>query len=58
MADAGGALLESHELLGAEGFVVDLGGSFDEVLEMGAGEEVAEVDKFAVVLVLDCGDMC
>jgi hypothetical protein len=35
------ALLEGQQLLGAEGFVVDLAGGFDEVLEMGAGEEVA-----------------
>ena len=40
-------------MLGAEGLVVDLRGGFDEVLEMGAGEEVSEVHEFAVVLVLD-----
>jgi hypothetical protein len=47
------ALLERKKLLGAEGLVVDLGGGFDEILQMGACEEVAEVDEFAVVLVLD-----
>ena len=32
---------------------MDLGGCFDEVLEMGSGEEVAEVDEFAVGFVFD-----
>jgi hypothetical protein len=50
-----GALLEGKQLLGAERFVVDLCGRLDQVLQVGAGEEVAEVDEFAVVLVLDCG---
>lgn len=40
-------------MLGTEGLVVDLGGGFDEVLEVGAGEEVTQVNKLAVVLVLD-----
>jgi hypothetical protein len=48
-----GALLEGKQLLGAEGLVVDLCGRLDQVLEVGAGEEVAEVDEFAVVLVLN-----
>lgn len=52
MADGAG-LLEREKLLGPEGFVVDLRGGFDEVLEVGAGKEVAEVDEFAVVLVLN-----
>ncbi len=47
------ALLQCQKLLGAEGLVVDLGGRLDQVLQVGAGKEVAEVDKFAVVLVLD-----
>lgn len=47
------ALLEREQLLGTERFVVDLGGGLDQVLEMGAGEEVSEVDEFAVLLVLD-----
>jgi len=34
-------------------FIVDLACCFDQVLEMGAGEEVAEIDKLAVSLVLD-----
>ena len=49
------ALLEGKQLLGAERLVVDLCGRLDQVLQVGAGEEVAEVDEFAVVLVLDCG---
>lgn len=53
---AGRRLLERKQLLGAEGLVVDLRGRLDEVLEVGAGEEVAEVDKLAVVLVLDVDD--
>jgi hypothetical protein len=48
------ALLEGKQLLGTEGLVVDLRSGFDEVLEVGAGEEVAQVDELAVVLVLDC----
>lgn len=47
------ALLEREQLLGAEGFVVDLGGGLDEVLQVSAGEEVAEIDEFAVAFVLD-----
>jgi hypothetical protein len=48
------ALLEGQQLLGAEGLVVDLCGRLDEVLQVGAREEVAEVYEFAVGLVLDC----
>lgn len=47
------ALLEGEKLLGTERLVVDLSGRFDEILQMGAGEEVAEVDELAVVLVLN-----
>ena len=47
------ALFEREQLLGAEGFVVDLRCRFDQVLEVGAGEEVAQVDEFAVALVFD-----
>lgn len=47
------ALLEGKQLLGAERLVVDLCGRLDQVLQVGAGKEVAEVDEFAVVLVLD-----
>jgi len=48
-----GALLECKKLLGTEGFVVNLGCSFNEILQVSAGQEITEVDKFAVVLILD-----
>lgn len=35
---------------------MDLGGGFDEVLEMRAEQEVAERDKLAVSLILDVDD--
>lgn len=35
---------------------MDLGCGLDEVLKVGAGEEVSEVNKFTVVLVLDVDD--
>jgi len=35
---------------------VDLGGRFDQILEVGAGEEVSQVDEFAVVFVFDVDD--
>jgi hypothetical protein len=47
------ALLKRQQLLGTEGLVVDLRCGLDEILEMGAGEEVSEIDKFAMGLVLD-----
>jgi len=47
------ALLKGKQLLGAERLVVDLCGRLDQVLQVGAGEEVTKVDEFAVVLVLD-----
>tara|TARA_R110002003_G_scaffold46_12_gene3816 strand:- start:2803 stop:3015 length:213 start_codon:yes stop_codon:yes gene_type:complete len=50
----GRALLQGKQLLGTEGLVVDLRGGLDEVLKVGAREEVAEVDELAVALVLDC----
>lgn len=53
MSTCSTALLQSQELLGTESLVVDLAGSFDEVLEVGTGEEVSQIDEFAVVLVLD-----
>jgi hypothetical protein len=53
MAANSRALLEGEQLLGTEGLVVDLRSGLDEVLQVGAGEEVAEVDEFAVALVLD-----
>lgn len=46
-------LLQSQKLLGTEGLVVDLGCRLNEVLEVGAEQEVSEVDELAVVLVLN-----
>ena len=46
-------LLQGQQLLGTEGLVVDLRCGLDEVLEMGAQQKVPEVDKLALVLVLD-----
>lgn len=46
-------LLESKELFGAEALVVDLRGCFNEILEVGTSKEIAEIDEFAVVLILD-----
>lgn len=50
------ALLQCQKLLGAEGLVVDLGGGLDKILQVGASEEVAEVNELAVVLILDVDD--
>lgn len=47
------ALLQRQQLLRAEALVVDLAGGLDQVLQVGAGEEVAQVDELAVPLVLD-----
>lgn len=44
-------LLECQKLLGAECFVVDLRGGFNQFLKMGAGEEVSKVHEFAVIFV-------
>jgi hypothetical protein len=35
---------------------VDLRCRLNQILEMGAGKEVSEVDEFAVILVLDVDD--
>ena len=56
VATSGAALLECQQLLGAEGLVVDLGGRLDQILKVGAGQEVSQVDELAVVLVLDVDD--
>lgn len=52
----GAGLLEGKQLLRTERFVVDLRRRFDQVLQMRPGEEVAEVDKLAVRLILDVDD--
>ena len=46
-------LFECQQLFGTEGFVVNLGGCFNEILKVGTCQEVSEVDKFTVILVLD-----
>jgi len=50
------ALLEGKQLLGSEALVVDLACRLDQVLQMSAGEEVAQVDKLAVCLVFAIDD--
>ena len=50
------ALLKCKQLLGTESLVVDLRCRFDQILEVGAGKEVSEVDEFAVVLILNVDD--
>lgn len=47
------ALLERQKLLGAEGLVVDLRGRLNQVLEVRAREEIAQVNEFAVLVVFD-----
>ena len=49
-------LFEGEQLFGAEGLVVDLSGSFDQVLQMSPQQEITEVDEFAVPLVFDVDD--
>jgi hypothetical protein len=50
------ALFQSEKLLGAEGFVMDLTSSLDEVLKVCACQEVSQVDKLAVVFVFNVDD--
>lgn len=35
---------------------MDLAGSLDQVLQMGAGQEVSQVNEFAVVLIFNVND--
>lgn len=44
-------LLQRKELLGAERLVVDLRGRLDEVLQMGAGEEISKINELAVLVI-------
>jgi len=46
-------IFEGQELLRTESLVVDLSSCFNKVLQVSAGEEVAEADKLAVVGILD-----
>lgn len=50
------ALLEGQQLLGTESLVVDLGGGFNQILEMSSEEKITQIDKLAVVLVFDVDD--
>ncbi len=45
------AVLECHQLLAAEGLVVDLRRGLDQILQVAARQKVAQVDEFAVVFV-------
>lgn len=56
VATGSAAFLQGKQLLGTEGLVVDLAGSLDQILKVGTGQEVAQVDEFTVVLVLDVDD--
>lgn len=49
----GSTLLQGEQLFGAERLVVDHGRGFNQILEVSARQEVAEVNELAVVLVLD-----
>lgn len=50
------AFLECQQLLRSECLVVNLTGSFDQILQVGAKEEIAQVDEIRMSLVLhvDC----
>lgn len=52
-ASRSGIASHREQLLGTESLVVNLASSFDEILEVCAGQEVAKIDKFAVILVFD-----
>lgn len=52
----GTALLQGQQLLGTEGLVVDLGRGLNQVLQVRAQQEVTQVHKLAVLLVLDVDD--
>jgi len=50
------ALLECKQLFSTESLVVDLRSGVNQILEVGSGKEVSEVDKFAVVFILNIDD--
>ena len=50
------ALLQSQKLLRSEGLVVDLRGRLNQVLQVGASEEVSEGDELAMALILNIDD--
>lgn len=53
MATSTVVLLQGQQLLGTEGLVVDLRCRLNQILEMSTEQEVPEVNKLALVLVLD-----
>lgn len=50
------ALLERKELLRPEAFIMDLACSLDQVLQVCASEEIAQIHKFAMRLIFDIDD--
>lgn len=50
------ALLECQQLLSTESLVVDLRGSFNQILKVSSEQEVTQIDEFAVVFVFDVDD--
>jgi hypothetical protein len=56
MATSRAALLQREKLFGTEGLVMDLAGGLDQVLEVCTGEEVSEIDEFAMILVFHIDD--
>ena len=50
------ALLQGQKLLGTEGLVVSLRCSLNEILQVGSQKEITQVDKLAVLLILDVDD--
>lgn len=47
------ALLQGQQLLRTESLVVDLAGCLNKVLQVRPGQEIAQVDEFAVVFIFD-----
>lgn len=50
------AFLEGQQLLGSERLVMNLAGGFNQILQVSSGEEIPEIDKFAVILIFDIDD--
>jgi hypothetical protein len=50
------SLLERQQLFRPESLIMDLGSSLDQVLQMGAEQEITKVDEFAMTLVFDVDD--
>lgn len=49
-------LFEGQQLLSTEGLIVDLGSRLDQILEVGSKQEVSQVNKFTVGLILHVDD--